>query len=199
MDKPNLVGERFGRLTVVDSTDSKHNRSRWICQCDCGGRCIATGHSLKSGRKKSCNCLRRETSQNKAKLLHLGNTLPNGEASFNLLYATYRWQAEKRMLAFELSKDDFKKLTKGDCFYCGLEPKQIYFGSSCKTPYIYNGVDRQNNQIGYVLSNCVSCCKTCNDMKRTRTVEEFLKACESVVIHHNFKKSAEMTDSRVSG
>jgi hypothetical protein len=199
MDKPNLVGERFGRLTVIAKTDSKHNRSRWVCLCDCGQTCISTGHALQSGRKKSCNCLRREVSQQKAKVLHISNTLPDGEASFNLLYAVYRWQAEKRNLTFELSKDDFKRLTKGNCFYCGKEPKQIHFGSSCKTPYTYNGVDRQDNQLGYLVSNSVSCCKTCNDMKRTRTVKEFLNACESVTIHMNFKKSAEMTDSSARG
>jgi hypothetical protein len=36
-------------------------------------------------------------------------------------------------------------------------------------------------------------------MKRTRTVKEFLNACESVTIHMNFKKSAEMTDSSARG
>jgi hypothetical protein len=187
MDKPNYVGERYGRLVVIASTESKHNRSRWICQCDCGNRCVATGASLRSDKKRSCGCLRREVSAERARLNSLNNTLPEGEASFNLLYSTYRWQAEKRKLEFNLSKQDFRELTSGNCFYCGLAPVQEYFGSSCNGVYLYNGVDRQDNNVGYTLTNCAPCCKTCNDMKRTRTVEEFLKACESVVVHQTLR------------
>lgn len=125
------------------------------------------------------------------------NTLPSGEASFNLLYATYRWHAEKRQLPFELDKDDFKSLTSDLCFYCGKKPEQVFHGSSCKTAYTYNGIDRQNNQFGYTHKNSVSCCGVCNDMKRTRTVEEFISACASIANYHNHKKSAEMPDSAI--
>ena len=196
MEKTNLVGERFGRLAIIAPAESKHNRTRWVCQCDCGKQCIATGHSLRSGKKQSCNCLRRDVSRQKAAVMSANNTLADGEASFNLLYATYRWQANKRSLPFELSKESFKLLTSGECVYCGKDPAQIYSGASCKTAYTYNGIDRKNNQLGYTLENSVSCCGVCNDMKRTRTVEEFVHACTNVAIHYNLKKSAEMTDSQ---
>lgn len=195
MEKTNLVGERFGRLIVIAPTTSKHNRARWVCQCDCEKQCIATGKSLRTGKKQSCGCLRRDVSRQKAALMSVNNTLPSGEASFNLLYATYRWHAEKRQLPFELNKEEFKNLTSRRCFYCGKEPSQTYHGASCKTVYIYNGLDRQDNRIGYTVRNSVSCCGVCNDMKRTRTVEDFLSACAAVVTHQNHKKSAEMTDS----
>jgi len=123
------------------------------------------------------------------------NTLETGEGSFNQLFATYKWHAKDRNFEFLLTREEFQILTKGDCFYCGKPPAQIYKGQSNKTPYVYNGVDRLDNKKGYATENAVSCCKTCNDMKRSRTVEQFLDACNSVVIHQNFKKSAEMTDS----
>jgi hypothetical protein len=197
MEKTNLVGERFGRLTVIAPTESKHNRARWVCSCDCGKQCIATGKSLRSGKKQSCNCLRSDVSRQKAAILSANNTLPDGEASFNLLYATYRWHANKRRLLFELTKDDFRILTSGDCFYCGKSPAQVFAGASCKTAYMYNGVDRKINEVGYTLENSVSCCGVCNDMKRTRTVGDFLRACYAIVDHYNRKKSAEMTDSAI--
>jgi len=188
MDKPNLVGERFGRLVVTASTESKHNRSRWVCQCDCGEACIATGKTLREGKKKSCGCIKREWSRENAPALHKNNTLPEGVASCNLLYAVYRWQAANRGYAFELSKEDFRSLTSQKCFYCDKVPAQIHRGSSCSTPYIYNGIDRQDNSVGYTLGNSVPCCKACNLSKGKRTVQEFLQSCQSVVNHFNSKK-----------
>lgn len=175
--KPNYVGERYGRLIVIAPTESKHNRSRWICQCDCGKQCVATGASLRSGKKKSCGCLRREVSVERAKLLAIRNTLPTGEADSNQLYATYKWQASNRGLEFSLTKEEFKKLNFANCFYCGKPPSQKL------RSHVYNGVDRQDNAKGYTVENCVSCCGPCNDMKRTRTVKEFLDACRAVVAH----------------
>jgi hypothetical protein len=39
--------------------------------------------------------------------------------------------------------------------------------------YIYNGVDRVNNSLGYTKDNCKPCCKMCNKMKGTMSLEEF--------------------------
>ena len=77
---------------------------------------------------------------------------------------------------FLLSKEDFKKLTSSVCFYCNKKPSKSfskdydrYNGS-----YKYNGIDRFNNDIGYILSNCVPCCKYCNYAKRNTDIKTFL-------------------------
>lgn len=55
-----LVGKKFGRLTVVSRSDSdKHGKTRWNCICDCGIDCIINGSCLKSGHTKSCGCLKK--------------------------------------------------------------------------------------------------------------------------------------------
>lgn len=187
MDKPNLVGEIFGRLTVIASTTSKHNRSRWVCSCECGNQCIATGKTLREGKKKSCGCLQRESSQRKAQIMTENNSLPDGHASCNALHATYKWNAKNKGREFSLTREYFRELTSSDCFYCGRSPSQVISAASCKTPYVYNGVDRQDNKKGYTVENSVACCGTCNDMKRARSVEDFMNACKAVVDHKNFK------------
>jgi len=54
-----LVGKKFGKLTVVSRSDSdKHGKTRWNCICDCGNDCIINGSCLKSGNTKSCGCLK---------------------------------------------------------------------------------------------------------------------------------------------
>lgn len=182
MDKPNLVGEKFGLLRVIASTKSKHNRSRWICQCECGSKpCVATGKTLREGKKKSCGCLSRFSSQEKARRMSEANTLPAGVASMNQMMATYKWQATKRGLEFSITPIEFSELTSKACFYCGEPPNYSYQGASCKTPYRYNGIDRMDNSVGYTSMNCVPCCQVCNFMKRTQSVKDFISQCEKIV------------------
>lgn len=56
----NLVGERFGMLTVV-KRDGKNssNHVTWQCVCDCGNITVATGNNLRCGHSKSCGCLKK--------------------------------------------------------------------------------------------------------------------------------------------
>lgn len=54
----NLIGKKFGRLTVLEKMDSKlYKQTTWLCKCDCGKICTASTRTLNSGRKKSCGCL----------------------------------------------------------------------------------------------------------------------------------------------
>lgn len=55
-----LVGQRFGRLVVLQIGPKLTGSYRWRCRCDCGNEITTVGHLLKSGRAKSCGCLRRE-------------------------------------------------------------------------------------------------------------------------------------------
>lgn len=53
-----MVGQRFGRLTVVAmSAERNHGRILWECRCDCGNTVVAEKYCLENGTKKSCGCL----------------------------------------------------------------------------------------------------------------------------------------------
>lgn len=57
MRRNNLVGQRFGILTVVeDAGNDAHGNSLWLCRCDCGCTKIVRGSKLKEGQVKSCGC-----------------------------------------------------------------------------------------------------------------------------------------------
>lgn len=61
----NLVGEKYGRYTVIERIDGRF----WKCRCDCGTeRAVVTGN-LRNGNSKSCGCLQRENTS-KAKRVH---------------------------------------------------------------------------------------------------------------------------------
>jgi len=62
-----LTGQRFGRLIVVKRMGSNsQNKPLWSGQCDCGNTVIVAGSHLRIGHTKSCGCLMREASKERA-------------------------------------------------------------------------------------------------------------------------------------
>lgn len=56
-----LIGQRFGRLTVIGIDDrGTKGKTYWMCKCDCGAVKSVRSDSLRSGAIKSCGCLKRE-------------------------------------------------------------------------------------------------------------------------------------------
>ena len=58
-----LIGRRFGRLTVLERaesiiTPSGQPQRQYLCQCDCGRKIVVRSVLLRSGGTKSCGCLR---------------------------------------------------------------------------------------------------------------------------------------------
>lgn len=80
------------------------------------------------------------------------------KALFNL----YQKKAPGRGLEFTLTLDEFITLVMQPCVYCGAVPTER------------NGIDRVDNAVGYVASNVVPCCFTCNQMKSNRSRADFL-------------------------
>ena len=60
-----LVGQRFGKLQVIEPlTTRNHGSVVWKCQCDCGNIKNVPTHLLTSSHTRSCGCLVRETQAN---------------------------------------------------------------------------------------------------------------------------------------
>ena len=55
-----LTGKKFGRWTVLSRAPNRGTRTAWTCKCECGTVKDILSCHLKSGRSKSCGCLRRE-------------------------------------------------------------------------------------------------------------------------------------------
>lgn len=110
---------------------------------------------------------------------------PYGEASFHALYARYLYDANKRGRVFNLTKDESKKLFTGDCFYCGAKPANISSHPHWYGSFTYNGIDRLDNNLGYISENCVSCCKICNFLKNSQSYDDFIKWVKKVYTHNN--------------
>lgn len=158
-----LVGQKFGKLTVIKNTGNKQSRdSLWECLCECGNVKHVAGRHLRHDRTKSCGCITK---------------LPQGIAAINLLYRGYRRKADSRNLIFSISLEEFEFLTKQNCHYCGRHPNnsaQNWSTHRLNGDYIFNGIDRKNNEMGYTFSNSLPCCKICNRAKSNMDYEAFV-------------------------
>jgi hypothetical protein len=181
---PDLTGEKFGRLLALERAQSRHNRATWLCVCDCGKRKVVLGRSLRIGKTKSCGCIRKELALKSIVHTRESNFLPYGEASFNVMFYTYQIHANERNLVFEIGKDQFRDLTKGNCFYCGDDPNTLFKPNSPNGGYLSNGIDRIDNNVGYTIENSVSCCRICNQMKSDRSHGDFVSHCWKITRGH---------------
>jgi hypothetical protein len=159
-----IIGERFGRFLVLAKTENnKWGQSVWICQCDCGKIKNVSGTALRTGKVVSCGCYGREK---------LVERSIKKDSAFKDLFRNYKSRATTLKKEFNFTEDSFREITSLPCVYCGELPLQCV--KTKGSQYVYNGIDRVDNTLGYTLDNCVPCCKTCNLAKRSMSVQEFI-------------------------
>ena len=57
--KINETGNRYGRWTVLEEAGrSKSGKLLWLCCCDCGTEKIVFADNFRSGKSRSCGCLK---------------------------------------------------------------------------------------------------------------------------------------------
>lgn len=166
--KNNLIGKKFNRLKVIEVVPRNlYVRTKYRCKCECGVEVIVDGSKLQNNHTKSCGCIRKEVDYGK-------HRKSEGEASKNGLIWSYKSNAKRKNKIFNLTEEQMINLFKSNCFYCGSEPKNIYYRKGCNGHYIYNGIDRKNNDIGYVIGNVVPCCSQCNYVKNSFNFDDFI-------------------------
>lgn len=70
----NLVGQKFGKLTVLEEAYvNKEGRVIWKCQCECGNYHYADGRNLQYGHTTSCGCIISKGEYKIAKILNENN------------------------------------------------------------------------------------------------------------------------------
>ncbi len=96
-------------------------------------------------------------------------------------FRTLIYRATERGLMIDITFEQFKVITSLPCRYCGTSPE-------------YVGIDRIDNNKGYLFSNAAPCCKSCNMMKKDMSVFDFLSHVQKIVTHENSKRVITFTD-----
>lgn len=184
----NLVGKKFGRLTVLKSVgrlpypmDKNHKtQPAWECLCDCGKKVIKISRALLHDKTKSCGCLQKEIGSINGRK----NVKP--ETYLKQWYLIYKDSAKRRKIKWSLCIHDFKKLVGQNCYLCGQKPESR---SISKATYVqiltyFSGVDRVDNNKGYILDNCRPCCTMCNRMKMNSSLKIFIKHIQKIICYY---------------
>ena len=119
------------------------------------------------------------------------NKIIDGEINYNLFndhtyirIEDYNRRANKKMIEIELTKEEFNKITKNDCYICGKISSDKH----------KNGIDRYDNNKGYYLDNCKPCCSDCNYMKRDIDYDTFIK--KLIEIYENTNKNINKLETK---
>lgn len=180
--KINIAGDRFGKLIAIKPTGKRTEGGGiiWLCECDCGNTAkVAVGY-LRAGRYRSCGCAQWDN-----------NRKPPKESAKRRVFCSYRSGARRSERTFGITYGQFLEITQKKCFYCGREPKKVMKPHPIATLihnnpdywYIYNGIDRIDNSVGYTLDNCVPCCTECNFLKRDKDYYKFMSTVLRIADH----------------
>ncbi len=155
MNKIDLSGEKFGKLTVI----KPHSKNKWgnltfLCICDCGKEHITVSGYLRDGRTTSCGCMSSRKDIGKINFSH-GFARKGHPQRFYNIYMTLKARCENPKThkypryggrgikntwsSFEEFRDDM---------YVSYQSHVAEFGEKETT------IDRINNDGNYSKENC---------------------------------------------
>lgn len=182
-----LTEKVFGRLKVIEKSNlnSSDGTPLWRCVCECGKEGLYRQRNLIQNGSRSCGCLVTE-----ARKKHKRSIKDSGLAAY---YKTYKFNAKKRNLSFDITYEEFCSLCFKHCEYCGCRPSNTLKLNGSRNvqdtlylienPVYINGIDRINSSVGYTIDNSVPCCTMCNRMKLDHSIEEFKIHITEIYMH----------------
>ena len=128
-------------------------------------------------KAKSCGCMQ---SKRGRKAVGSGRRTAEGtRVEINTLISIYKSNARKRGISFDLSYSQFETLVDSECYFCGDTGGNTLRKRGYNV-YSYNGIDRVDNSVGYLPSNCISYYSWCNKAKNNDTLANFVDKCKKI-------------------
>ena len=146
----NLTGQKFGRLEVIARHSRDINRQIiWSCVCDCGNLRTIRSRSLRDGSAKSCGCLQKE--------LAAKRVTTHGQTKHKNKTKEYRaWDNVKQRCHNPKDKSYDNYGGRGITMcprWLGKDGFANFLADMGECPEGMS-LDRKDNNMGYILSNC---------------------------------------------
>ena len=153
-----INGQRFGRWTVLRrAPNCKHNRSKWLCRCDCGREREVDSKSLRIGHSQSCGICNRKSRTHGL----------SGTQQF-FMWGNAKRRAKAADIPFDIKVTDIVIPTHCPCLGVPLEHGTR--SQKDNSP----SLDRIIPKLGYVKSNIWVISARANRIKNDATAEEII-------------------------
>lgn len=109
-----LVGKKFGKLTVIKRAKNRGHNTCWLCQCECGNLKEALASNLKTGVTNSCGCITKEKiikavtkhNETKTRLYRLWSNMK--QRCYNKKQPTYKYYGARGIRVCQEWKNNYE-------------------------------------------------------------------------------------------
>lgn len=186
------IGQQIGNFTISAYLQDESN---YILTCKCGNTSKgASDHvtrkisNLLSDGFTGCSKCVLENQE----MLKTQREFNDKKYVYKDVYREYVKKSKAREINFSLSIEEASELFSKNCYYCNRPPSNKRSRTS-GVEIIYQGIDRVNNQIGYLSGNVVPCCKFCNSFKLDRTTDDFFQHVRDIYFNKVQRSVSEET------
>lgn len=155
------------------------------CICRCGNEYTLDEVSLSQKHgKASCGCVKPN------------HILKSREQVLErYIYNQYTQNARNRGFILGLKREELYNIVTQNCYYCNAPPSNLFRDRVGKDrDAFYNGIDRVDNTLNYISSNCVPCCRDCNYAKNVMDQQAFLNLVDRIY-NHSVKSKQESANA----
>lgn len=104
--RDDIIGKKFGRLTVLERTNRKCGKVNYYnCMCECGNKKEILKNHLISGHTQSCGCLSKEKSQEKRRNMGVPNLIEEKDE-----YIVVKIISKGKVFDCLIDKNDYEKI-----------------------------------------------------------------------------------------
>lgn len=162
----NLIGQKFGKLTVLNCSSEKTKRVEWVCECECGNLKNVPGLYLTQGEIKSCGCDRYKIGEN--------NPLWQGYKEISgKVWSGLKTGAKVRNLEFSITIENAWEKFIEQNRKCRLTNLDIEIGTTAS-------LDRIDSSKGYLIDNIQWLHRHVNVMKWDLEQQYFINMCKLI-------------------
>lgn len=179
MIKKQMIGSKYGHLTVLDEyiERNKNGHIKYVCECDCGNIKNIFGTHLREGKTISCGCETKNRVTNGNSGRFSGVT---GEQWYSIIKSGIKTRVKRSNLEISITKKYVNDLFIEQGGKCKLSGLEITLPKKWNDRSYTASLDRIDSSIGYIEGNVQWVHKHINVIKNIFPQDIFIYLCNRV-------------------